>query len=386
MMGLVGTKYALAEAIKNLIVKNEYVSEIETNGPGILFYKERGKRKSIAIPELNKEEDYREAVDGLIEDAGLIKNRYLTEGRYNLPGDRFGRLHIVMPPASPTPLVTLAIKTQSLNSLTSIQAAGSFNTEISMFLKAAIASKLTIAISGGTGAGKTTLLEALTNEFNHTERIGVCEDSPELKLRAPNTVYLNSTVWAPGMDTNDVADLNWIVKQINRMRVDRIIIGETRGKEFFDFVTAANSGAEGSLTTIHANDAPAAMKKMATFMYMAVDMSPRIINEMISQAVDIVIQLGHNKATGGHRIISIHEVTNAISTGDSPTIALNPLFEYEDATDTWRRRFATDQLKKRLEGHGYNPNSYTLKEEVEKISSQARGLPSYFNKEAMDLS
>lgn len=377
-MEFMNNKFALINEIRNL-AKNDYVSEIATNGPEAIFFKEKGKRKSIPSP-FSSEEAYLEAIDGLIEDAGLIKNKYLVEGRYNLPGGKFGRLHIIMPPASPIPLVTLAIKTQTLTSLTSIQAVGSFNTEISMFLKAAVGSNLTTCISGGTGAGKTTLLEAMASEFKHTERIGVCEDSPELQLDTPNTVYLNSTVWVPGMKDSDVADLSWVVKQINRMRVDKIVIGETRGKEFFDFITAANSGAEGSMTTIHANDGPSAMKKMATFMYMAVDMSPRIINEMISQAVDIVIQLGKNK-NGDHKILSIHEITNAISVGDSPTIALNPLFTYDEQSNTWVKKFATDALKKKFEAHGYNPNSYAIRE-IERREAQ-RGLPSYF-KEGMD--
>lgn len=370
-------KYSLTKAIKDLVKENDYVSEIETNGPGVIFYKERGKRKSMRAP-YNTEEDYREAIEGLIKDAGLISRKYLVEGRYNLPNEKFGRLHIVMPPASPNPQVTLAIKTETLTTLTSIQAAGSFNTEMSMFLKAAVGAKLTTVISGGTGAGKTTLLEALTSEFDLVDRVGIVEDSPELELNSPNSVYLASTVWVPGMGDEEVADLSWAVKQINRMRVDKIIIGETRGKEFFDFITAANSGAEGSLTTIHANNASAAMKKMATFMYMAVDMSPKIINEMVSQAVDIVIQLGKNKA-GDHKILSIHEVTNAISAGDSPTIALNPLFVYDEQSNNWVKKFATDSLKRKLEDNGYNPNSYAIKE-VEETKAH-NGLPSYFNKE-----
>lgn len=368
------SRVSLSKIIKDLVRENDYISEIETNSPGILFYKERGKRKSISVP-YKTEEEYKEGIEELIEDSGLISRPYLVEGRYNLPNDKLGRLHIVMPPASPYPQVTLAIKTATLTSLTSIQAAGSFNTEISMFLKAAVGAKITTVLSGGTGAGKTTMLEAITSEFDLTERIGVVEDSPELRLKSPNTVYLTSTVWSPGMKESEVADLSWAVKQINRMRVDKLIVGETRGKEFFDFVTGANSGMEGSLTTIHANDANAAMKKMAMFMYMSVDMSPRIINEMLSQAVDIIIQLGKNKA-GEHKIISIHEVTNAISTGDSPTVALNPLFTFDEKTGRWDKRFATDNLKKKLEKHGYNSNSYAIKE-VETMQTQG-GLPTYF--------
>lgn len=375
----ISTEDVIIRAIDNLVRDNEYVSEIESNGPGYLFYKEAGKRKNIPL-NLKSDEDYNKAIDGLIKKAGFIKNPHLVEGRYLLPGDNFGRLHITMPPTSVVPMMTLAIKTESLTDLTSLQGSGSFNTDISRFLKAAIGAKLTIVVSGGTGAGKTTLLEALTSEFKQEERVGVAEDSPELQLNSPNTAYLNSTVWSPGMDPDEVADLSWIVKQINRMRVDRVIIGETRGKEFFDFITAANSGAEGSLTTLHANDGHSAMKKMATFMYMAVDMSPKIINEMISEAVDVVIQLGRNNLTGAHKVLSISEVTNAISSGDSPTIALNNLFVYDHETDTWEKRFATDSLQRRLKGFGYNPTSYSI-EEQEDRSSSSNKLPSYFKGE-----
>lgn len=377
----ISNKDIIINTIRDLINKSEYISEIEINGLGNVFYKERGKRKSIPLS-LKTEEEYNEAIDGLINHAGLIKSKYLVEGRYNLSGGKFGRLHIVMPPATSLPAITLAIKTQQLTNLTALQSTGSFNTEISMFLKAAIGAKLTVAVSGGTGVGKTTLLEAMAGEFKDDERIGICEDTPELMIKTPNTVYLNSTVWTPGMSADDVADLSWIVKQVNRMRVDRVIVGETRGPEFFDFVTAANSGKEGSMTTLHANDGQSAMKKMSTFMYMAVDISPRIINEMISEAVDIIIQLGHSKLDGTHKIISIHEVTNAVSTGDSPTIALNPLFEYDHENNTWARKFATDRLKNRLEIYGYNPNNYAIKKEEEAIDMKGqRGLPSYFNKE-----
>lgn len=375
------SKNVLTDLIKDLVKENEYISEIELNGPGVLFYKERGKRKSMPIP-LKTEAQYNEAIDGLIEDAGLIKKKYLVEGRFKFPNGRFGRLHIVMPPATPYPAVTLAIKTDSLMNLTAIQSAGSFNTEISMFLRAGVASKLTMVISGGTGAGKTTLLEALTKEFEKDERVGVCEDIPELELEGENSVYLTSTVKAPGVRDEDVADLTWVVQQINRMRVDRIIVGETRGKEFFDFTIAANSGKPGSLSTIHADDAQSAVKKMSTFMYMSVDIAPRIINEMLSEAIDCVIQLGHNEKTGEHRIISIHEVTNAISSGDSPTIALNPLFSYDHEKDTWSKKYATDKIKKKLSSYGYDPNNYSLiKKEVNEFSPTGKGLPTYFNLE-----
>ena len=374
-----GTKNFLVDFIWDLVKDNEYISEIETNAPGILFYKERGQRKSIEIP-LKTEEEYHDAVDGIIEKAGLHKKPFLVEGRYTFKDGRFGRLHIIMPPAAPFAAITMAIKSSTLRDLTSIQAAGSFNTEISLFLKAAIGSKLTTVISGGTGAGKTTMIEAMTGEFDLDARVGVAEDAPELLLPGQNVVYLNSTVRAPGVDEKDIATLEWVVQQINRMRVDLIIVGETRGKEFYDYIIGANSGKPGSLTTIHADDGPAAVRKMATFINIAVNMPPRAIAEMISEAIDIVIQLGLDNKTKQHRVISIDEVTNTISSGEYPTIALNPLFSYNQETGQWERKFATDHLKKKLQLAGYDPNTYRKMAEEDEFTAGG-GLPSYLKRE-----
>lgn len=379
-MDKVKTRDVLVQAIHKLVTTQESVSEIETNSPGLLFYKQKGERKSMSIP-LANEEEYSEAIDGLIEDAGFINKAYLVEGRYNLPNEQFGRLHIVLPPASPMPLLTLAIKSLSLTDLTAIQGSGTFDTNMSIFLKAAIGSKLTIVISGGTGAGKTTLLEAMTGEFNEDERVAICEDSPELMLKTQNTAYMESTVWSPGLDPNDVAPLSWVVQQANRMRVDRIIVGETRGAEFYDFIVAANSGAEGSLTTLHANDGDAAMKKMTSFMFTAIaNMTAKIANDMLSSTVDIIIQLGKSRKTGGHRVLSIHEVTNMVSTGESPTVALNPLFMYSQDDDAWTSKYATDNLKAVFKEKGYDSNTYKPFE-VEEEFEISGGLPSYFIKE-----
>lgn len=368
----------LVDAIWELVKENEYVSEIETNGPGFLFYKERGKRKKMKT-DLKTSEQYNEAIQGLIEKSGLISQKFLVEGRYTLQDGRFGRLHIAMPPAVPYPAVTIALKSSLFKDLTSIQAAGTFNTEISMFLKAIIDSRITTVISGGTGAGKTTMIEALTGELDKDLRVGVAEDSPELLLQGQNVVYMNSTVRAPGIEEKNIATLEWTVQQLNRMRVDLIIVGETRGKEFYDYLIAANSGKPGSLTTIHADDGPSALRKMATFTNIAISMPPRAISEMISEAVDIVIQLGVDNKTKQHRIISIDEVTNTISSGEFPTIATNPLFSYDQETGKWHKKFATDSLKKKLIAGGFDGNTYRKIQE-EEDSTFSGGLPSYLKR------
>ena len=368
----------LTEAIWDLVRSNSYISEIELNGPGLLFYKENGVRKVVRT-QLTTAELYNEAIDGLIADAKLTKRDFLVEGRYTLRDGSFGRLHIVMPPTTQYPAVTLALKTSSLKDLTAIQQSGSFDTEISLFLKAMIATRLTTVISGGTGAGKTTFLEALTSEFDPAARVGVGEDSPELLLRNKNTVYMNSTVRSPGVDEKDIATLEWVVQQLNRMRIDLVIVGETRGKEFYDFIVGASSDKPGSLTTIHADDGNSAIRKMINFTAIALPLSPRAIAETVADAIDIVIQLGVDNRTKRHKIISINEVTNTITTGDSPTATLNPLFTYNHETGKWDKKFGTDPLKDHLKKHGYNPNTYR-KLETEVVDENVGRLPAYFTR------
>lgn len=375
------TNDRLINIINELVRTRKGLTEIELNGPGLLFIKEDGVRKQVRF-NLNTQQEYNAGMKGLIEAAGLSWNDFLVEGRLDLPNGKTSRLHVTMPPVSSYPTATIAIKTDDLSDIGVLHSVGMFNSDILRFLKAAVGARMTVVISGGSGAGKTTLLEGMTKEFELQERVGVCEDSPELQLQSPNTAYLNATVWAPGQDPNNVATLAWCVQQINRMRVDRVIVGETRGREFFDFITAANSGIEGSMTTIHANDVDATMKKMTSFMYMAEDLNPRIINEMIADAVDIVIQLGRSKVDGSIKIVEIAEVTNQMTAGDSPRIATNKLFEYVHEDDDWVKRYPTDKMKEKLSLHGFDPNNYRRKEreqvQAKPVSTGDVGLPSYF--------
>lgn len=215
----------------------------------------------------------------------------------------------------------------------------------------------------------TTLLESLTKMWPDNARIGVVEDAPELALIQPNVFYLKSSVAKPGVGENQVATLQWCVAQLNRMRVDLIVIGETRGSEFANFLTAANSGCEGSLTTIHASEPRMALQKMNQFVNMAYSMPQRTINQNIANTIDIIIQL--NKTIDGkYRCTSIEQVTTQLSNDDSATIALSPLFTYQPDSDTWKSFKPTDQLRELFMKKGYNEDF--VKEAVPQ--QQTRGL------------
>lgn len=359
------------EIIDTLMEKVDTITEIHTNGTTSLFIKESGVTRELKDV-FKDEDDYLEKTTDFaylishMDRHASEKLQFLSEGRVRFSNGSSARVHIVLPPAVYSPQVTIAKKSMSLATLDSIMRTHSFNGKMFDFLKAMIACNLTAVISGGTGAGKTTILEALTRYWQDSERIGVVEDSPELMLVQPNVTYLHSTVWRPGMDRNDVATLAWCVQQINRMRTSKLIIGETRGGEFSDFIIGANSGMEGSLTTIHANNASAALKKMTQFQIIGLPQPIRVANESIAQAVDIIIQLGFNKQRK-NRVLEIVEVSDTLGNNESATIATQPLFTYDSDNDSWiETGYTSDKLKRKLEDNGFDSRTFADKKQVAK--------------------
>lgn len=174
------------------------------------------------------------------------------------------------------------------------------------FFKALIKAKRNIVISGGTGAGKTTFLNVLINEIPRSQRIVTIEDTLELSVGLPNVVRLESGAKELASKTSlSVKDL---VKNTLRMRPDRIIIGESRGAEFFDLLQAMNTGHDGSLTTIHSNSPKECLSRMETlYMMSGYDMPINVIRKHISGVVNFIIQIKRDK--DGTRVISeINEI------------------------------------------------------------------------------
>lgn len=350
--------------INEILEKTPGVTEIESNGSTSLFIKQHGIRKEIkdvwSSPEdfALKTKDLIARIQREDEEGEELPSKFLAEGKLSLTTDETARVHIVLPPACDYPNVTIAKKSSSLATLEAIKEKGSFDSKMHDFIKAAIDCNLTIVLSGGTGAGKTTMLEAMSKLFKDDERIGVVEDSQELALQQPNVTYLHSTLWTPGTDPNSVATLSWCVQQINRMRTDKLIIGETRGKEFADFIVGANSGMEGSMTTIHANNARAALQKMSQFVIIGMPQPVRTANESIASCINLIVQLGFNK-NRENRVLEIVEVSEIIGNTDSALIATQPIFKYDDRNDSWTESpYLSDKTNKKFKDNGYDIKSY----------------------------
>lgn len=352
--------------VLNLLL-DDSISEVETNGPDQFFVKKDGRRLHVSKVNFPSDEAYAKSIEiGLVPHVITWEkynpHGYIFEGpiRYEVDGRVIrGRCHIVLPPAADTPQVTIAKKSTSLATLDAIAGKGSMATEMLAFVKAAAAADLTTVLSGGTGAGKTTFLEAFTKELDMETRIGVAEDTPELSLLQPNSTYLHSVPWRPGMDEKDVASLSWVVAQFNRMRTDKLIIGETRGKEFADFLVAANSGMDGSITTIHANDPIRALEKMTNFTLKGNPNQPvRAINTDIANSIDLIIQLAYFKADSRYRVTAIQEITNTIGNTDTASITTSRLYTYNSDNNTWLKEAnPSDTLREKFAHRGVDIES-----------------------------
>lgn len=356
------------------MMENPEFTELQVNAYDMVFVKQKGKRIRVKNIEWEDEDAYMESVKTDLADSGFVKSDVpfdelgaLFEGPVAWTSERGktirGRFHIVLPPASDTPLITFAKKTQSLVTLDNIYEGGAMSQQMLRFIKAAIHAQKSIVFSGSTGAGKTTMLEACTKLFLEGQRIAVCEDTPELVLKQKNVAYMHSLPWRPGMDEKNVATLSWVVQQVNRMRTDKVIVGETRGKEFADFLTAANSGMEGSMTTIHANNPRECLGKMSNFTLKGSGENVPIksVNEDINSAVDLIIQLHYDKKSGRYLTTQIEEVTGPVADNASASISSSTLWKYSPENDTHEHLFGiSDSLRNDFINAGLDPTEFTI--------------------------
>jgi len=173
--------------------------------------------------------------------------------------------------------------------------------DLAAFLKLAVRRRKTIVISGGTGSGKTTLLNALVKEVDRGERLVVIEDAPEVRLDHPNSVGL---VAVRGDLGEARVDADTLLAAALRLRPDRILLGELRGKEAFAFLRAVNSGHPGSITTVHADSPSGALDQIALLaLTSGIDLGWDKVQTYVSRVIDVVVQL--DRTAGARRVSEV---------------------------------------------------------------------------------
>jgi pilus assembly protein CpaF len=201
---------------------------------------------------------------------------------------------------------------------------GTLSAEMADFLLKCVRSRKNIVISGGTGTGKTTLLNILSNGIPSGERVVTIEDSAELQLDPEHCIALEAR--PENIEKKGRIDIRDLVKNSLRMRPDRIVVGECRGAEAFDMLTAMNTGHEGSLTTLHANSPRDALGRLEAMVLMAgMDLPLTVVREHIGASVDLVVQ--QTRLPHGRRVVqSITEITGL----ESGRLQLQEIFSFHE--------------------------------------------------------
>lgn len=217
------------------------------------------------------------------------------------------RLNAVIPPLSlKGPVLTIRKFKEELANIEDFLRTGALTPYMARFLEACVQAKLNIIVCGGTGSGKTTLLNVLSSFINHNERIITIEDAAELRLKQSHVISLETRLTNyEGEGEISIRDL--VINSL-RMRPDRIVVGEVRGKEAFDMLQAMNTGHSGSLTTMHANSPADALNRLETMILMAgMEIPIKAIREYIENAIDIVVQIARLN-DGQRKVVSISEI------------------------------------------------------------------------------
>jgi pilus assembly protein CpaF len=279
------------------------ITEIMVNGAGKIFIEQKGIIKRTGA----KFENDQVVVALMMAMATALGKKLdaehpMIDGR--LPDG--SRINCVLPPvAVDGPSLTIRKFSNQVLNYQQLVAAGVLDDRMAYFLSCCVQAKMNIIVSGGTGSGKTTLLNVLSSFIPLHERIVSIEDTAELKLRNENLVRLEAR--SPSEDDSGVS-IRALVGNALRMRPDRIIVGECRGPEALDMLTAMNTGHEGSMTTVHANAARDALRRIETMVLMSgIDLPLRVIRQNISGTLNVIVQV-QRSSDGTRRVVEIIEV------------------------------------------------------------------------------
>lgn len=286
------------------LLKDDNITEIMVNGPDQVFVEIDGKIvRDYSVSFINERHIIR-TIERLIEDDGksIDVNRPMVDARLK-DGSRF---NAIIPPLSSVPVMTIRKFRKNIVTMEDLVRNGTLTPYMARFLEAAVKAKLNIIISGSAGAGKTSVLNILGSYISDDERIITIEDVKELNLQKSNLVALETK--NANYDGGGEITVSHLVNNAMRMRPDRIIVGEVRGKEAFDMLQVMNTGHDGSITTIHANNTHDAMDRLETMVLMdGLEVPIRAMREYMNNAIDLVVHIARMR-DGRRKITDISEV------------------------------------------------------------------------------
>ncbi|MEJ2647709.1 MAG: CpaF family protein [Sedimentisphaerales bacterium] len=304
-----------------VFLRDPSVSDILVNGPFQIYIEKNGMLQPSKVTFMDEKHLMR-----IIHRIGANVGRRIDESMpmldARLPDG--SRVNAIIPPlALDGPMVSIRRFGAIPIDIDRLLEMNALTEEMGFFLEACVKCKMNILISGGTGTGKTTLLNTLSRWIPEGERVITIEDAAELQLQREHVVRLETR--PPNIEGQGCITQRDLVRNSLRMRPDRVILGEVRGAETLDMLQAMNTGHEGSMATVHANNPRDALRRLENMVSMSgINYPVRAIREQLSSALDVMVHL--KRLTGGSRkIVEIVEITAM----EGETICLHDIFRYE---------------------------------------------------------
>ncbi|MEL7095597.1 MAG: CpaF family protein [Pseudomonadota bacterium] len=303
------------------LLKDETVNDILVNGPQQVFVERAGKLE-LTDTTFKDEKHLLRIIDKIVSAVGrrVDESNPYVDARLQ-DGSRFNAM--VPPIAVDGSLVSIRKFKKDKLGIDDLVKFGAFSEEMAAYLQAAVATRLNVIVSGGTGSGKTTTLNALSSFIDNSERILTIEDTAELQLQQTHVGRMESR--PPNVEGKGEVSPRDCLKNALRMRPDRIIVGETRGEEVIDMLQAMNTGHDGSMTTIHANNPRDGISRLENMVAMAgIEMPLKAVRSQVSSAVNLLVQASRLQ-DGSRRMTSVTEITGM----EGDVISMQEIFRFQ---------------------------------------------------------
>jgi pilus assembly protein CpaF len=320
------------------LLRDPAVEEIMVNGPRAVFVERAGHVEPADVT-FGSTEELGHVIERILAPLGRRVDEASPLADARLPDG--SRVNVIIPPLSlDGPILTVRRFRRRGFTAAELVEQGTLTEALRAFLAGAVRGRVNLLISGGTGSGKTTTLNALSAFIPADERIVTIEDAAELRLQQPHVVRLEAR--PPNLEGRGEVTIRALVRNALRMRPDRIVVGEVRGAEALDMLSAMTTGHDGSLSTIHAGSPEEALRRLETLALMAdVGLPLTAVREHVAGAVDLVVHQARGR-DGERRVVEVAEVVRVAS---GP--ATRRLYAWRDDRPCWRAALS-DELAARL--------------------------------------
>ena len=308
--------------ILDMIMKDDQVTEVMINGCDSIWIEKKGRLQKLE-QSFENTAVLEDTIQRIVSLAGREVNQANPIVDTRLPDG--SRVNVVLPPVSVDgPVVTIRKFSVSHMTMDTLIGLGSLTEEVAEVLKQFVRAGYNIFISGGTGSGKTTFLNALSDYIPAGERVITIEDSAELQITGVENLVRLETRNANTSGSGEI-QIRDLIKSSLRMRPERIIVGEVRGAEALDMLTAMNTGHDGSLSTGHANSAADMLTRLETMVLSGTELPRPAIRSQIASAIDIVVHLSRMR-DHTRKVTEISELTGV----KDGMIVVNPIYVFEE--------------------------------------------------------